>query len=150
MLFCWVEGTENILILVSGEQEELYHRSQRSTCQASGCRGRCCPRGLSSSLSSPQTHRSALAACRWPATELRKWNKSWIGRKKSKRTCCSWALFSLSLSIWFASSVSASDSFAFFGATILITLEREQWEVRAKWHCPNRSPPPPLSPTHSH
>ena len=40
-------------------------------------------------------------------------------------TCCNCALFSLSLSIWLASSVSASDSFAFFGATILITLAKQ-------------------------
>ena len=32
----------------------------------------------------------------------------------------------MSLSIWLASSVSASDNFAFFGATILITLGRSE------------------------
>ena len=32
----------------------------------------------------------------------------------------------MSLSIWLASSVSASDNFAFFGATILITLGRSR------------------------
>ena len=43
------------------------------TCQASGCKGRCCLRGLFSSLSSQQTRHSVLAACRSPATELTSW-----------------------------------------------------------------------------
>ena len=47
------------------------HNMNVKTYQVSGCRGRCCPPGLSSSWSWRQTHRSTLAACQSPGQSSR-------------------------------------------------------------------------------
>ena len=80
------------------QESSTKHNMNVKTYQVSGCRGRCCPPGLSSSWSWRQTHRSTLAACQSPgqSSRLQHYNavdvnnlSEKVANKYCDQTCCS-------------------------------------------------------------